>query len=239
MTAWKTRYADIPGARLAYTEYGSGPVLLMLHPNGGSKRFFRGLQGLFAGHFTSIAVDSRGHGESSRNESGYSIREYAKDIIAFCRAREIHQARVIGYSDGGNIALCLAALEPEMFLRLVAISPNYLALATKPGTLRFIKGTAAVQRFFIRLGLPARQALFRTLLMLEDIGLSEQDLKDIRTPMAILYAERDMFTEEHFLRMGELIPRVQLKKISGASHISIFFKKETRDFLLDFFTGFY
>lgn len=237
MPGFQPRYSDIPGALLAYTEYGSGPVLLMLHPNGASKKFFRGYQRFFANQFTTIAVDSRGHGESSKNEDGYSILKYAKDIIAFCRVKDIHEARVIGYSDGGNIALCLAVLAPELFPRLAAISPNYLASATKPGTLRFIKGTAAVQRFFIRLGLPARQALFRTMLMLEDIGLSEQDLKGIRTQLAVLYAERDMFYEDHFLKMGKLIPGVQLKKISGASHISIFFKKETRDFLLEFFGG--
>ena len=60
-----------------------------------------------------------------------TIEKFSEDVIAFCNRKGIQQAFVIGYSDGGNIALFLAKKAPKLFPRIVAISPNTLANGTK------------------------------------------------------------------------------------------------------------
>jgi len=222
-----TQYANLAGARIAYTEHGSGPVLVLLHGNSESKRVFSTYQTVHFTTFRTIAIDSRGHGQTVSQDAQYSIAQYSQDVIALCEAKGITQASVIGYSDGGNIALFLAHKRPELFTRIVAISPNYLVSGTTDGWLRFFRGTARLMRFLAGLGLPTRKALLRYELMLNDIGVTAEELGEIRTSLRILYAERDMIREEHIQDMGRLIPGASVKKISRCNHMTIFFKKET------------
>jgi pimeloyl-ACP methyl ester carboxylesterase len=221
-----TQYVNLADARIAYTEHGSGPALVLLHGNSESKRVFSTYQTVHFAMFRTIAVDSRGHGQTISQDAQYSIAQYSQDVIALCEAKGITRASVIGYSDGGNIALLLAHKRPELFTRIVAISPNYLASGTTDGWLRFFRGAAQVMRFLARLGLPTRKALLRFELMLHDIGITAEELGEIRTSLRILYAERDMIKEEYIQEMGRLIPGASIKKISRCNHVTIFNKKE-------------
>jgi pimeloyl-ACP methyl ester carboxylesterase len=57
----------------------------------------------------SIAVDLRGHGESSRPDDGYDFRTITDDLIPFLGNRPI----VAGQSYGGLVAVELAARHPD------------------------------------------------------------------------------------------------------------------------------
>ena len=46
------------------------------------------------------------------------------------------------------------------------------------------------------------------------------------TNLRILYAEKDMITEEHIREMGSLIPRASIKKIRHCNHMTIFYKRD-------------
>jgi pimeloyl-ACP methyl ester carboxylesterase len=222
-----TQFQDIGDARIAYRELGSGPVLILLHGNSESKDIFSAYQGIHFQDFRTIAVDSRGHGETSSNDAKYSIAQYSDDVIGLCRAKGIPQAYVVGYSDGGNIALFLAKKAPELFPKLVAISPNYLASGTTDGALRFFQTAAKILRILEKLGLPTRKAILRFDLMLNDIGITDAELGSIRTSLRILYAEKDLIKEEHIQDMGRLIPGASLRKIMRCNHLNILNKPET------------
>ncbi len=131
-----TEYVELKDAKIAYTQYGSGPALLLLHGNSESKHAFARYQTEHFRSFRTIAIDSRGHGQTQSNDTVYSIDGYSEDVIAACRAMGIERAFVIGYSDGGNIALFLARKAPDMFPKVIAISPNYLVTSTTDGALR-------------------------------------------------------------------------------------------------------
>ena len=127
-----TEYLDLGDVRIAYREHGAGPALILLHGNSASKAMFSKYQTVHFATFRTIAVDSRGHGETVSIDTQYSIHQYSEDVIGLCRAKGISQAFVIGYSDGGNIALFLAKNAPDIFKKIVAISPNYLVSGTIP-----------------------------------------------------------------------------------------------------------
>ena len=103
-----TQYIDLGDAKIAYREHGSGPTILLLHGNSARKGLFSKYQTAHFKMFRTIAIDSRGHRETISDDIQYSISQYSKDVIGLCRAKGITQASVIGYSDGGNIALFLA-----------------------------------------------------------------------------------------------------------------------------------
>jgi pimeloyl-ACP methyl ester carboxylesterase len=225
----KTQFQKLADIDIAYTECGEGPVLILLHGNSESKRIFYEYQTRHFAAYHTYALDSRGHGESVSEDASYSIEQYSEDVIAFCKARGIAKAKVIGYSDGGNIALYLALKAPELFGRLVAVSPNYLASGTIEGWLKLIKAFHGVFR-----ALGMRKSAMRFELMLNDIGLAREDLRAIRTGVAIMYASDDMIKEEHILDIAGSIPGSVLRKIGGCSHLSILKQTATIDFMKEY-----
>jgi len=224
-----TEYLDLGDVRIAYREHGAGPALILLHGNSASKAMFSKYQTVHFATFRTIAVDSRGHGETVSIDTQYSIHQYSEDVIGLCRAKGISQAFVIGYSDGGNIALFLAKNAPDIFKKIVAISPNYLVSGTTDGALRLFKAMTSAAQMLGRLGLPTRKAVMRFDLMLNDIGITAVELGSIQTSLRILYAENDMIKEEHILEIGRLVPGATVRKIARCNHMTICYKQETID----------
>jgi len=191
MAGLKTEYVDLPDARIAYTQAGSGIPLVLLHGNSASKRMFRRYQADYFTQYRAIAIDSRGHGESVSSDAEYSFDLYSDDVIKACGVLSIAKAFVIGYSDGGNLALLLAKKAPEVFTKIVAISPNYLASGLKDNMLAMFRKMSKILVFLGRLGLNTRKQVKRFDLILKDIGISEKELGSIRTNVKILYAGND------------------------------------------------
>jgi pimeloyl-ACP methyl ester carboxylesterase len=226
MAKLPTLFQDLGDVKLAYCEHGNGPTLLLLHGNSESKAIFSNYQQVHFNQFHTIAVDSRGHGETVSNDTRYCIKQYSEDVIRLCRAKGIARAAVIGYSDGGNIALFLASSAPEIFPKIVAISPNYLVSGTTDGALRLIQIVSKLLHVFEKIGLPTRKAILRFDLMLNDIGITASELSCIHTSLRILYAEHDLIKEEHILEIGRLVPGSTIKKIGRCNHMTILDKQE-------------
>lgn len=55
----------------------------------------------------------RGHGKSPRGDRPFTIRQFAEDMKNFMDRHKIEKAHILGFSDGGNIALCFALKYPE------------------------------------------------------------------------------------------------------------------------------
>ena len=224
MKKLRTEYTNLGDVRIAFCQHGFGPTLLLLHGNSESKRTFYKYQTEYFAEFHTVAIDSRGHGESQSDDINFSIEQYANDVIMLCKKNGINKASVIGYSDGGNIALFLACKAPEMFPKIIAISPNYLVEGTIDAVLNVFRLLVSIMKMFGALGFNTTKIIARFNLVLKDIGITEDDLKGIRTQVDILYAESDLIKEEHIKRIAELIPKSKLFKISGCNHISILWR---------------
>jgi pimeloyl-ACP methyl ester carboxylesterase len=167
----------------------------------------------------------------------YSIEQYSCDVIRFCEALRIEKAYVVGYSDGGNISLFLALKAPQVFQKIIAISPNYLASGSTDGTLELTKRVYKILTSLKRIGIHTTKQLMRLDLLLNDIGLCENDLQRIRTRMRILYAEKDMVKEDHILDIHHSIPASTIRKVMKCSHITIPFQKETIADIREYFAA--
>lgn len=226
MKKLKTKYQRVADIEIAYTECGKGPVLLLLHGNSENKSIFGKYQAEYFSDYHTYALDSRGHGESVSTDSRYTIKQYSADVIGFCKALGIDKAAVIGYSDGGNIALSLAIAAPETFGKVIAVSPNYLVSGTVDKWLSLFKKTYAAMALLDKIGIDMKKPMMRFELMLNDTGITEEDLRQIKTKVGILYAERDMIKEDHIAEIHRNIPDSKLIKVSGCNHMSILKKEE-------------
>ncbi len=222
-----TEYSDVGDARIAYRQNGTGPVLFLLHGNSASKKEFTKYQLDYFKDFNTIALDSRGHGETISTDTEYTFDKYSDDVIAFCASKQISNAYIIGYSDGGNLALHLAKKAPHIFKKIIAISPNYLADGLKEKFSNNLKKIMKVLSFLRQIGIPTKIIMMRFELMTNDIGLTEDDLKGINTSVKILYAENDLIKEQHIIKLACLIPESIVNKIMKSNHLTIFYKKET------------
>ncbi|MEL7590258.1 MAG: alpha/beta fold hydrolase [Anaerolineaceae bacterium] len=221
MPSLPTQFINLPDIELAYCEAGSGETLLFLHGNSESKRIFAHYQAHEFADFRTIALDSRGHGQSRSHDLALTIPQLSWDVARFCEAKGIKKTHLVGYSDGGNIALLLAKHTPQLFNRIVAISPNYLVSGTDEKTLKLFTRLSRLWKFLGRLGLPTRKLAMRFDLMLNDIGISAEELRTIQTGMKILYAEQEMIKPDHILEIAELVPDSELEMIPGCTHMNI------------------
>lgn len=90
---------------------GGEPVVL-LHGGLGSRTDFAPLAAGLAADFRLVAVDSRGHGRSTLGARRLSYRQLADDTAALLGRLGLATAGIIGHSDGGIVALRLAAAGP-------------------------------------------------------------------------------------------------------------------------------
>ena len=113
-----------------FTETGNGEPLILLHGNGEDCGYFRGQIEEFSNRYHVYAIDTRGHGRTPRGDKPFTIRQFAEDLLGFMDAHQIYRAHLLGFSDGGNIAMIFAIQYPDRVNRLIlngAKEPEELA----------------------------------------------------------------------------------------------------------------
>jgi pimeloyl-ACP methyl ester carboxylesterase len=113
----KTQKIDASNGAIAVHESaGQGPAVVLIHGNSSSSRVFsRQLDGPLGRRLRVVAVDLPGHGESddSKDPSAYSLPGHARAIRAVVDALDLHEARFVGWSLGGHVALEMARDLPQ------------------------------------------------------------------------------------------------------------------------------
>jgi pimeloyl-ACP methyl ester carboxylesterase len=112
------------GVRLRYAYQGNekGTPVIMLHGYTDSWFSFSRVLPLLDRKYRVYVLDQRGHGDSERPASGYAMREFASDVVAFMDAMKIKEATIVGHSMGSFVAQHVAAQAPERVRRLVLIA---------------------------------------------------------------------------------------------------------------------
>lgn len=134
--------------KLAATEQGSGPPLLILHGLFGSSRNWSTPAQRLGAERHVFALDARNHGASPWADS-MTYPDMTADVQAFAAARGLGPAAVIGHSMGGKTAMLLALNHADAVERLVIVDvapvPYPPALAAYVRAMRAVK-LASVSR---------------------------------------------------------------------------------------------
>ena len=70
-----------------------------------------------------IAPSYRGHGDSDKPVQGYTLDEFAKDLLAVADAAGARRFVLVGFSMSSKFAQYIAAVHPERVLGLVLMAP--------------------------------------------------------------------------------------------------------------------
>jgi pimeloyl-ACP methyl ester carboxylesterase len=109
------------GLGIYYEEHGIGDPLLLLHGGTLTCRQWDNHIPTFAKHFHVFTLDSRGHGQTNNPTNTFSYRAMADDVAAFIQALNIDTPLMLGFGDGGQIALDLSICYPALARALVIV----------------------------------------------------------------------------------------------------------------------
>lgn len=197
---------NVNGIEMYYEKYGAGRPLVLVHGNSLDHNEFKDSIWLLRRHFTVYAVDSRGHGLSTKvDELHYT--DMADDMVAFMEQLDLRDVVYFGHSDGGIIGL-LTAMRTDRIGLLLPGSANMTPNAVAP---------------WLRAGIKAVHALTKDpkmQMMLTEPNITPEELATIKAPTVVIAGSKDIVSEKETRLIVESIPGAKLRILEGEGHIS-------------------
>ena len=206
---------DVMDIEHFFIEKGQGEVLILLHGNGENSDYFQGQINEFARYYHVFAIDTRGHGKTPRGNAPFTIRQFADDLLGFMDARQIGKAHLLGFSDGGNIAMIFAIRYPDRVARLILDGANLDAKGVKRTVQIPIEIGYRIARIFAGKSKSARRNAEMLGLMVNDPNVLPEELAGIQAKTLVMAGTKDMIKEEHTRLIADSIPNAQLVIIEG------------------------
>ena len=206
--------------QLHYTEQGTGLPLILLHGNGEDSSYFVHQIDHFSKHYRVIALDTRGHGQSPRGVKPFSIKQFAEDLHDFMNEKGIEKASLLGFSDGGNIALTFALKHPERVERLILNGANLFPSGVKPRYQWPIVMRYHIAKCFAKKSEEAKRNADLLALMVNEPQIQPSELARLTMPVLVVAGTKDMIKESHTRLIYKSLPNAKLALIEGDHFIA-------------------
>lgn len=192
--------------------------IVLLHGNGESMETFDATIAPLLDRLPFLAIDSRGQGKSEILNDNYDFTYelFAEDVFAVITELGINQFDIVGFSDGGIVALLLASSEQTRMhvSRMIVIGANLEPKGMKHFMLSRIsheKRMADVHHD------PLQSALCR--LMLNEPHITADDLSRIYACTAVVVGSNDIIKPAHTEFIADSIIHARLRVVDGADHM--------------------
>jgi pimeloyl-ACP methyl ester carboxylesterase len=119
---YQDRFVTVNGLRIHYLDWGSPAKrpFIMLHGIGRVAHSFDHIAPRFKDSYHVLAIDMRGHGDSSWSPEGaYLVEDYVKDLEGIVEQLNLRNLTLLGNSTGGRVVQVYAGLHPERMSKLV------------------------------------------------------------------------------------------------------------------------
>jgi pimeloyl-ACP methyl ester carboxylesterase len=225
-------YAEIHGIKMYYEIHGEGRPVVLLHGGTSTIRLsFAEQIGVLARNHRVIAIEQMGHGHTG-DVAGreLSYEDMAEDTAALLVHLGIPNVEVIGWSDGGQLALRLAFTHPELVRRVVASGVGLGA--TTPRMQQSIRALSAdhwsaeTVDEYAKVSPDGPQhwpVIFdkvKTMWAKPSWGISEPELRKIKAVVLIVAGDRDFTRVEETTSIYRMIPDARLLILPGTDHFT-------------------
>jgi pimeloyl-ACP methyl ester carboxylesterase len=195
-----------------------------------------------------IVFDQQGHGRTADTPRTMSYEQFGDDAAALLHALAIERADVMGYSQGGGVALQAALRHPQLVSKLVVLAATYRRDGWYPSALKgledvssdFFANTVVGAAFRQHSSDPEAFAAYiekMKVLGIEDQNISDAQMRSIQAKTMVIVGDADAVKPEHALAMFKLrgggdeeaaatgaiskAPPARLVILPATSHISI------------------
>lgn len=246
-------FLGINGLNLYYEVHGelggATPPLLLIPGAFMAADAMRAWAGALAGERAVIVFDQQGHGRTADIPRAMSYEQFADDAAELLRALVVERADVMGYSQGGGVALQLAIRHPGRVGKLVSMSATFRRDGWYESVFQAIGGLTAeafagtpVEASFKK-HTPDDAAFGAYLekmkaLNVNDQNISDEEMRSIPAKTMVIVGDADGVKLEHAVRMFELrgggdeqaaatgvlqdVPAARLVVLPATSHIGVF-----------------
>jgi pimeloyl-ACP methyl ester carboxylesterase len=156
------------------------------------------------------AFDRRGHGQTPDTDEPFHYSSMADEAIEVLEHLDGGPAHVVGYSDGGGVALWLATKRPDRVRSMVLIGAGF--------------HHTALREDWIDPNDPIMQtpyAVKAAAMYTAEPTFTVDDLATMAMPVLVLVGDDDCFDLSHTVAMYEALPNAQLAVVPGASHLCV------------------
>ncbi|MGX7726090.1 alpha/beta fold hydrolase [Rhodococcus sp. 5G237] len=228
---------------------GSAPLPLLLIPGAFmSTESMPSWVTAFARRRPVIVFDQQGHGHTPDTDRPMSYEQFGDDAAELLRALEVERADVMGYSQGGGVALQLVLRHPDLVGKLVTLSATYRQDGWYPSMLEGIEhldvevfaGTSVEKAFTQHTPDPAAFTTYvdkMKVLNIEDQQITDEQMRSITANAMVIVGDADGVKPEHAVTMFRLlgggdeeaattgmlqkVPRARLVILPAMSHLGI------------------
>src|ERR1700693_4710972 len=211
-TQWNR--VTLHGHKLFYAVRGSGTTVVFLHGGGDSgEHSFAHQLDVFSEHHHIVAPDQVGQGRTPEVPGPLSYTAMTEDTAALLKLLNLQHVDIVGFSDGGILALMLAVRHPELVRRLVISGVNIAPEGLRPEDLEELRATQ----------IPKPETIDEKLAQLWLTSPTESELNlpllaKITQPVLIISGDRDAITLEHTLTIFHALPDAELCVLPGTDH---------------------
>jgi 3-oxoadipate enol-lactonase len=222
---------------------GPAPVVF-IHGLGGDHSMWLYQVPAFCSQFPTIALDLRGHGQSTRPTADFGIADMAADVVRLLRAIGVERAHLVGLSLGGMVAQQFALHYPLATASLVLadtlcgapagfesvmrdafrfIEENSMAAVAQARiTNAFSDAVDAVMRGYLIDRVAQNDKAAYVSAARSGFGFSVADrLSEITAPTLVIVGDQDRVTPPALSDdIAARISGARLVRIAGAGHIS-------------------
>ena len=100
------------GLNIHYLDWGGDKTkkpLILMHGIGGHAHLFDEISPEFSENWHVVALDARGCGDTDWSRNGYSVQNFATDIVEFAKVTGLYPFDYYGHSQGSRIGIALGA----------------------------------------------------------------------------------------------------------------------------------
>lgn len=198
-----------------------------MHGNGENSTYFKHQIDYFCNRYRVIALDTRGHGQSQRGNTPFTIKQFAEDLNAFMDELGIAKAIILGFSDGANIAMEFALKYPHRVKILILNAGNLNPTGVKRTVQIPIEIGYKIATFFSSKSVSAKKNAEMLGLMVNEPDMKPSELRKISAPTLVICGTRDMIKQSHTKEIAQNIPDAKLAIVKGNHFIA---NKNHQDF---------
>ena len=172
--------------------------------------------------FHIFAYDRTAHGFTGDQGGSLHFDFQTREAIAYLEDVVKEPAHLIGWSDGGIIALMVGIQRPDLVKSIVAIGANFHFSGVMPA-FDDVVISPEDQAEYNLISPDAPHTLLEKTLRMNAIWASEPtlttaDLATIHCPVLVLAGDDDVINHHHTIELFEALPMGQLAIIPGTSH---------------------